>query len=433
MAEGLCGALTRHFPRASRIGILVGRGGNGRQAQALARRYQGTGVEIATFPVGEHADLDRLRHQDVLVDGLIGTGLRGPLHDPYRSLAQCALACGRPIVAIDGPTGLNLDLGSVVPGALRAKHTLFCAYPKIGGLTGAGREACGVVEVVDPGVDASPADSCANVPSAAELAAMVPMRPKHAHKGTAGTCAIWGGDIGMPGAVRLAAEGAYRAGAGLVMGWVHARHAAVLAASLPELIAFSAFEADAPLLRAQWMLVGSGMGRGDWGREMWARARSCQKSLVVDGDALYWLALEPQARSDWILTPHEGEAARLLGVNAEDIAHDRPGACQELYARYGGVCVLKGAGTLITSAEGTWLCPFGHPGMATAGMGDVLAGVIVGLAVQGLTASRAARLGVFLHAQAGDMAALTVGPRGLLASDLIRCLPAAQARLCSFS
>ncbi len=430
MAEGLCTALTRHFPQASRIGILIGRGGNGRQARALVRRYQGTGIEIAIFPVDEGAELDRLRRQDVLVDGLIGTGLQGPLRDPYHSLVQCVRASGRPIVAIDGPTGLDLDRGSTVPDALQAMYTLFCAYPKIGGLTGAAREACGVVEVVDPMSDAGPAGSCAYVPSDAEVAALVPIRPKHAHKGTAGTCAIWGGDIGMPGAVRLAAEGAYRVGAGLVMSSVHARHAAMLAASLPELIAYGAFETDMPLLRAQWLLVGSGMGRRDWGREMWARARASAKPLLVDGDALYWLALESETRADWILTPHEGEAARLLGVSAEEIAQDRPGACRELHARYGGVCVLKGAGTLIASAEGTWLCPFGHPGMATAGMGDVLAGVIAGLAVQGLTASQAALLGVFLHAKAGDRAALTVGPRGLLASDLIRCLPAVQACLC---
>ncbi len=431
MADGLCAAITRDFPRASRIGILVGRGGNGRQAQALVRRYQGTGIEVTTFSVDERAELDRLRRQDVLIDGLIGTGLEGPLRDPYRGLAECAQASGRPIVAIDGPTGLDLDKGSIVLGALRATCTLFCAYPKIGGLTGAGREVCGVVGVIDSGLEVVPPEACAYVPSEAEVAALVPVRPQHAHKGTAGTCAIWGGDIGMPGAVRLAAEGAYRAGAGLVISWVHARHAAVLAASLPELIAFAAFETEPPLLKAQWLLVGSGLGRRDWGHDMWARARSSQKPLLVDGDALYWLALEPEARSDWILTPHEAEAARLLGVHAKEVAHDRPGACRELYARYGGVCVLKGAGTLITSAEGSWLCPFGHPGMATAGMGDVLAGVIAGLAVQGLTACQAARLGVFLHAEAGDRAALTVGPRGLLASDLIRCLPAAQAHLCS--
>lgn len=432
MADGLCGAITRYFPRASRLGILLGRGGNGRQARALVRRYQDTGIDVTTFAVDDRAELDCLRRQDVLVDGLIGTGLQGPLRGSYRALAESAQASERPIIAIDGPTGLDLDKGSTVPGALRATYTLFCAYPKIGGLTGAGRDACGAVGVIDSGHNRAPAESCAYVPAKAEVAALVPVRPLHAHKGTAGTCAIWGGDMGMPGAVRLAAEGAYRVGAGLVMAWVHPQHAAILTASLPELIAWPAFEAESSFLKAQWLLVGSGLGRGSWGYDMWARARASLKPLVVDGDALYWLAREPEVRSDWILTPHEAEAARLLGVSAEEVAFDRPGACRELYARYGGVCVLKGAGTLIASAEGTWLCPFGHPGMATAGMGDVLAGAIAGLAVQGLAASDAARLGVFLHAQAGDRAALTVGPRGLLASDLIRCLPAAQADLCSF-
>lgn len=433
MAEALCEAITHRFPRASRVGILLGRGGNGRQGQALAQRYQRTGIEVTTFSVDDQSERERLRHQDVLVDALIGTGLQGPLRDPYRALTEGARASGRPVIAIDGPTGLDLDKGSTVVGVLPAAYTLFCAYPKIGGLTGAGREVCGTVDVMEPGEGVAPPAGCAYVPSAAEVAALVPVRPMHAHKGTAGTCGIWGGDIGMPGAVRLAAEGAYRVGAGLVMGWVHARHAATLAASLPELIAFAAFEIEAPFSKVRWLLVGSGMGRGDWGRDMWVRARSSQRPLVVDGDALYWLALEPETRTDWILTPHEAEAARLLGVPTEEVAHDRLGACRELHARFGGVCVLKGAGTLIASPEGVWLCPFGHPGMATAGTGDVLAGVIVGLAVQGLAPYQAARLGVFWHAQAGDRAASMVAPRGLLASDLIRCLPAAQADLCSFA
>ena len=430
MAEGLCRAITRFSPKASRVALLVGGGGNGRQAQALARRYQDTSISTTVFSPGGNENLDRLRHHDVLVDGLIGTGLHGSLSTAYRQLIDLARASQCPIVAIDGPTGLDLDRGSAVEGALRATYTLFCGNFKIGGLTGAGREFCGDIDTIDVGIPRASFVPRALVPSHFEIAALVPVRRSDAHKGEAGTVTILGGDVGMPGAVRLAAEAAYRVGAGLVIGCVHAHNTTSLASAFPELMAFEALEAKMPLQRAQWLLVGSGLGRGEWGKRVWDEARAQQKPLLVDGDGLYWLAHEPERRSDWILTPHEGEAARLLGVTSHDVASDRPQACREIQDRYGGVCVLKGAGTLIASADATWLCPLGHPGMATAGMGDALAGIIASLAAQGLTAIEAARLGVFLHGHAGDRAGKTVGPRGLLTSDLIACLPYSLAALC---
>ncbi|HUW98440.1 MAG TPA: NAD(P)H-hydrate dehydratase [Acidiferrobacter sp.] len=430
MADGLCGAITRYFPSARRIALLVGGGGNGRQARALAHRYRETGIKTTLIFPGGDEDLESLRCHDVLVDGLIGTGLHGPLADGYRRLVDLARASRRPIVAIDGPAGLDLSKGAAVAGALRANYTLFCGQPKIGALTGAGREFCGALATIDLGIPTPPSTACAVVPDCAEIAALVPVRARHAHKEEAGVVAILGGDVDMPGAVQLAALAAYRVGAGLVIGCVHARNITRLAANLPELIAAEAPGTGMPLQRAHWLLVGSGLGRSEWGGQVWAAAQASDKPLLVDGDGLYWLSREPRRRTDWILTPHEGEAARLLGVTRPDVAADRLGAGRELQSRYGGVCVLKGAGTLIVSTEATWLCPFGHSGMATAGMGDALAGVIVSLAVQGSTATAAARLGVFLHAQAGDRAAITVGSRGLVTSDLIACLPHTLTALC---
>ena len=410
--------MTRTFPRMRRLAVLVGAGGNGRQAQALADRYRETGVHVTMMRPEEVPDTEDLRGHDVLVDGLIGTGLHGPLRAPVRDLAARAMASGCPIWALDGPTGLNLETGGVADGAVRAHFTVFCVGAKIGALTGAGRELCGATMTADIGVPYPARHLCALVPGDADLRALVKPRPRHMHKGDAGTLLIAGGGVGMPGAVRLAATGAYRIGAGLVIGAVHETHAAVLSGAFPECIAFAAEASELPWARARGLLVGSGLGRGAWGQALWSRVRALGLPMVVDGDALYWLARAPESRPDWVLTPHEGEAARLLGVTSDDIAADRPAAVAALQRRYGGVSVLKGAGTLVAGGDATWLCPFGNAGMATAGMGDVLAGVIAGLMAQGLSGLAAARLGVFVHARAGDLAQGSGPARGLLASDV---------------
>ncbi|MHB8255132.1 MAG: NAD(P)H-hydrate dehydratase, partial [Acidiferrobacter sp.] len=314
MAEGLCRTITQYFPQASRVAILAGGGGNGRQGQALARHYQRTAIEATVLVPDTNGSLESLQDYDVLVDALVGTGLHGSLSPEYRRLTDLAGASRRPIVAIDGPTGLDLDRGSVVDGALRANYTVFCGAPKIGGLTGAGREFCGEVSTLDLGIPRTICAPRAFVPSGSEIRSLAPVRTRDTHKGAVGTVAILGGDAGMPGAVRLAGSAAYRVGAGLVIAGVHNHNAAVLAAVFPELMAFTALSIEMPLGRAQWLLVGSGLGRAEWGSEVWAAARACGKPLLVDGDGLYWLARKPEWRADWILTPHEGEAARLHGV-----------------------------------------------------------------------------------------------------------------------
>ena len=410
--------MTRTFPRLGRLAILVGAGGNGRQAQALAERYRRTGVHVSIVRPEDAPDAEDLRGHDVLVDGLIGTGLHGPLRASVRDLVARAMASGRPVWALDGPTGLDLGTGGVAEGVLRAHYTVFCAGAKIGALTGAGREFCGETMTADIGVPYPARHLCALVPGDADLGALVNPRPRHMHKGDAGTLVIAGGGLGMPGAVRLAATGAYRVGAGLVIAAVHEMYAAVLGGAFPECITFAAEAPGLPWGRAHVLLVGSGLGRGDWGSALWSRVRALGLPMVVDGDALYYLAREPESRPDWVLTPHEGEAARLLGVTRDDVAADRPAAVAQLQHRYGGVAVLKGAGTLVAGGDATWLCPFGNAAMATAGMGDVLAGAIAGLMAQGLSGLAAARLGVFVHARAGDLANGSGPARGLLASDV---------------
>ncbi len=430
MAAGVMQFVTRILPRLARIAILVGPGGNGRQALALAERYAKTRIEVTLVRPGDAVDAEELHGHDALIDGLIGTGLNGPLSAVYRDLIGRAHASRRPIIALDGPTGLDLRAGRPQSGGLRADYTVFCGGAKIGALTGAGRALCGDTTTIDVGQPYPAGYLRALIPDDADLRVLLPPRPVDMHKGNAGTLVIAGGGAGMPGAVRLAAVAAYRIGAGLVVAGVHERNAEVLAAAFPECIAYAASSAELPWGRAQAVLVGSGLGRGDWAQDVWQRARILGRPMVVDGDGLYWLAQAPELRSDWVLTPHEGEAARLLGVTSADVAGDRPAAAVELQRRYGGACVLKGAGTLVAGDDILWLCPFGNPGMATAGMGDVLAGTVAGLMAQGLSNLAAARLGTFVHARAGDLAVMHGPPRGLLASDVAAKLRGVLGGLC---
>jgi NAD(P)H-hydrate epimerase len=226
----------------------------------------------------------------------------------------------------------------------------------------------------------------------------------------------------MPGAARLAGEAAYRAGAGLVTVATHPTHAAFLNTARPELIVHGVRNGRglAPLLAAaDAIAVGPGLGRSPWARSVWAAAGRSGRPLVVDADALNLLAGRRAPRADWILSPHPGEAARLLGMTSTAVQDDRFAAVEALVGRYGGVCVLKGSGTLIAGGgDGIELCDRGNPGLASGGSGDVLTGVLAALRAQGLAARDAARLGVWLHAAAGDAAAAQGGEIGLLAADL---------------
>ncbi|MBL8254528.1 MAG: NAD(P)H-hydrate dehydratase, partial [Candidatus Competibacter sp.] len=180
-------------------------------------------------------------------------------------------------------------------------------------------------------------------------------------------------------------------------------------------------ELDALLDWATVIAIGPGLGRGDWGRAMLRAVLASDKPLVLDADGLNLLAIESAFRENWILTPHPGEAARLLKMTPAEVEADRFAAVEDLALRFGGVAVLKGAGSLIASKTdgAVALCAAGNPGMASGGMGDVLTGVIAALVAQGLSPFAAAKAGVYLHGQAGDLAARNGGERGLLATDLL--------------
>jgi NAD(P)H-hydrate epimerase len=240
---------------------------------------------------------------------------------------------------------------------------------------------------------------------------------------------VVGGDTGMPGAARMACEAALRIGAGRVSLATRVDHAASISAACPPLMAYGVDNPeglDSQLDKIDVIAIGPGLGTGIWGLWMLGRVLDTGKPLVIDADGLNLLAREPTFSPHWVLTPHPGEAARLLGISIGEIERDRYAAAIAIQQRYGGSCVLKGAGTLVQSDQRCAVCAAGNPGMATAGMGDVLTGVIAGLMSQGMKPEDAAELGVELHARAGDEAARE-GERGMIATDLLPLL----RRLCN--
>ncbi len=258
----------------------------------------------------------------------------------------------------------------------------------------------------------------------AQQATRLNPRRRSAHKGHFGHVLVVGGDHGFGGAARLAGEAAARTGAGLVSVATRKRHVAALLAARPELMVHAAKPKviESLLERAGVLVLGPGLGTGKWGRRLFEKAMAASRPLVLDADGLNLLAgLSGVRRADWMLTPHPGEAARLLGSCVAEVQADRFAAVEALQRRYGGVIVLKGPGTLVLGAgrRPPAICSDGNPGMASGGMGDVLSGVIAAFMAQGWPLDEAAELGVCLHAAAADRAAGVEGERGLLGTDLM--------------
>jgi len=250
-------------------------------------------------------------------------------------------------------------------------------------------------------------------------------RPRDAQKGLFGHVLITGGYTGMLGAVCLAGAAALRTGAGLVSIITLPEHVAAIANRSPEIMVYGVKNSkdiknlNSVFIKSTVIVIGPGLGQTKWSRQLFEKIISLPHPKIIDADGLNLLAQYPQKSEKWILTPHPGEAARLLHCTTEDIQADRVNSVTQLQATYGGVVILKGAGSLICTANTLSLCEAGNPGMASGGMGDVLSGVIGGLVAQGVTLQQAAELAVCLHASAGDLAAQQLGQRGLIASDLM--------------
>lgn len=440
--------LRRAWPDARRVGIACGNGNNGGDGFLLAclLRESGMQVQVYAAPVSAHTSADaRLAREtwerhgpvdtlgrvhehdiDLAVDALLGIGLtrapEGPIAEAIAALNRGAA----PVFALDVPSGLDADRGATPGAAVCAARTITFIVDKPGLHTAQGRECSGVVECDALEVDATLVRAqipCARLLRVPDLAHWLRPRSRNAHKGRHGHVLCIGGDHGMGGAVRLCAEGALRAGAGWTSVATRAEHVTALLSARPEAMT-RAVESDedlAPLrARADVIALGPGLGQGDWGRALFADALRSGKPLVLDADALNLLTARGGTAPDAILTPHPGEAARLLGGSVRDIEADRFAVAARLAARFDATVILKGAGSIVaTVGRAPCVIGAGNPGMASAGMGDVLTGVVAALRAQGLNAFDAACAGALLHAAAGDVAAREAGERGLLASDLL--------------
>ena len=440
--------LKLQWPAAEHLLILCGTGNNAGDGYVLAGHALRERLKVTVITLGDRLRLPqaaseargaflkaggkeqgfegRLPAADVIVDALLGIGLDRPLGGEWLKLVREVNGSQMPVLSIDIPTGLNADTGAEMGAAIRAALTITYIALKAGLFTGSGPDCTGLLRFADLGVPGklygSLAPRARRLRSAAMRETALPRRRRDANKGEYGKLLIVGGDHGMGGAVRLAAEAALRAGAGLVTVATRGAHVGGLLSGLPEALVHGVESADElkPLLeRASVVAVGPGLGRDDWGRMLLKRVMAFDMPLVVDADALNLLAEAPHKHGRWILTPHPGEAGRLLGTDTATVQRDRYACVERIAERFDAVTVLKGAGSLIAAhGEATAVCTAGNPGMASPGMGDVLTGVIAALVAQHLSLPEAARQGVYLHAAAGDLAARQ-GERGLMAGDLM--------------
>lgn len=431
------------FPRSRRLAVYCGSGNNGGDGYVLAALALDAGLQVELLAVGEAKsevsqkalsefvnaggvvtpyESGDSTAAEVVVDALLGTGLERAPTGVYGRAIEEINRSARPVIALDIPSGLNADTGKALEPCIRAKATATFIGRKLGCVTADGPAMTGRLYFDDLDVPAEIYDrvgSTAALVDPERYAPFLRARSATAHKGDAGRVLIAGGNYGMPGAPCMSARATHRTGAGLV--YLATRHEPEHL--IPNSLESMATKIDTPgqlepmLARADVIAVGPGLGRDDWARTVWETVLTAKAPLVVDADALYLLAESPCRRKDWILTPHPGEAAHLLGSTTDAVQDDRVTAVRELQKRYGGVVVLKGPGTLVLGDQ-LHVCDLGNPGMASGGMGDVLTGVIAGLRAQGMPAEAAACYGVWCHARAGDTAAGR-GMVGLTAGDLI--------------
>ena len=449
--------LARQWPDARRIMILCGTGNNGGDGWVLAQLLIEAGYHCQVALLGDpsrivgaartacdswrdstladHVNAEALSpdsleagRYDVVVDALTGIGLAGPARDTFVALVTMINTSRLPVMSLDVPSGVDADTGSIVGAAIHASVTVTFIAHKPGLLTGAARNHVGHLILADLGTPPSVFES---VPAdgyriSASGVRTLPARPSTAHKGHFGHVLVIGGNQGMGGAALLAAGAALRGGAGLVSLVTRSEHVSAALVRHPELMVKGLDDATQlpELCRDKSVIViGPGLGQDDWAWQCLKYAVAARLPLVCDADALNVIATREvtvPAEIPLIMTPHPGEASRLAGVTTAEIESDRVTWAKRLADRSAAVVVLKGAGTVIApppNDDTLFICADGNPGMATGGMGDVLAGLIGALLAQGLSVTEASALGVAIHARAGDLAWEQYGV-GLTATDV---------------
>ncbi len=458
--------LLKSWPTAKRILVLVGSGNNAGDGFILATlaKQHGLQVDVASLNPERILEGDAKQAQKnwqqaggsclavsklsfgeyhVLVDALLGTGLQGQVSPSLHELFEKINHARCPVLSLDLPSGMHADTGRAMPVCVQATATITFVAIKPGLITGSAKTFCGQLTLADLAIAEDffrLVDSPMQWLNYSMLRAL-PARPLHANKGHFGKVLCIGGNQGMAGAIRISAEAALRTGAGLVKVFCHPNSQAIVAAGRPEIMLTNG-SLNAALEWCNCIIFGPGLGQDDWAEQQFSALfeylRHQPKPLVIDADGLNLLAARKTQEnvqttlaglSDCVITPHPGEASRLIGIDIADVENDRYQASEKLAAQFSAVAVLKGAGTIIHLAASqdvatSWICQGGNPGMATAGMGDLLTGITGALLGQGLSASQAALYAVCAHAEAGDRVANQLGQRGMMASDLLTPLRA---------
>lgn len=373
----------------------------------------------------EAFDPQLIERCDLIIDALLGIGIVGIIRNEFADVIDAINHSNVPVVSVDLPSGLDADTGESLGRCIQADITITFIGIKLGLTTGAGKQSCGQLIFEDLGIGKAFAEIARSDASALDIAhfkGLAP-RPVHSHKGTYGRLLCVGGNSGMAGAIRLSAEAALRSGTGLVKVYAHESSKIQISAGRPEIMVTST-HLDEALDWATCIVIGPGLGQDDWSKATYESVLNyCQnnpKPMVIDADALNIMATTASfiTIDDCVMTPHSGEAARLLNVSVDEVEDNRFVFARQVAERYHATCVLKGAGTIIDDEQNSWVCRHGNPGMATAGMGDVLTGIIGSLMAQSVDTNLACQYGVSLHAKAGDIVAENQGQRGMLASDL---------------
>ena len=446
--EAALSAAVSRYPAATRWQVVCGAGNNGGDGYVIARLAAAAGRVVSVIAL---VDPETLRGDaatayrdfaaadgavsawsgeldpdaELLVDAILGSGLERALEGEFAAAVAAMNSHSAPIVAVDIPSGLHGDTGRVLGHAIEAAVTVTYVGLKAGLFVGAGPEHSGALVFAGldiPDACRDPSVAVMNRISSRRIAQALPRRQRSAHKGDFGHVLVIGGGRGMPGAVLLCGEAALRTGAGRVSIATDPSHATTIVASRPELMSHGVENGDdlnTLLTQADVVAFGPGLGQSAWAKSLYERVAADPQPSVWDADALNLLAVSGGTAANRVITPHPGEAGKLLESTTADVQADRLGTLAALGQRYGGVAVLKGAGSLVSAGDGPpWICTLGNPGMAAPGMGDVLTGIIAALMAQGLDPEQAAYLGVQVHALAGDRAA-TKGERGLIAFDLL--------------
>lgn len=434
-----------------KILVVCGTGNNGGDGYVIARLAKMRGLSVTLIQLGDYTkqskesrnareemeqegvSIESYARQsfddyDVIVDALFGIGLQREVSGDWKATIEQINASSAYVVAVDIPSGLAADTGKIMGVAVRADLTVTFIGRKRGLYTADGKSCCGVVRFdaldLPTQVYESQEPDTFLVDSLPDIE-LFDKRLPNTHKGTYGHVLVVGGAPGMSGAVTMAATAALRSGAGLVSVATHPDHATLINNQQPEIMSHGIQRGDQLELlvkKANIILLGPGLGDSDWAEQLFLQCISTKKTLVIDAHGLHFLARNAAKAENRVLTPHPGEAALLLNTSIEEIQANRFAACAELTQRFGGVAVLKGAGSLTACGNKTYVNASGNPGMASAGMGDVLSGIIAGLIAQArhceLNLHEIVAASVYVHGLAGDLAAEDSGERGLLATDL---------------